>query len=308
MKLLFSISVITVVLAACGVLRKKEGFDPQDPPIPPGTIEISDNLYFDYTEVTNFHYLEYLYWTNRTYGSRQTPEYLSIVPDSTVWSKAGSGYQGLNDFYLRHQAYRDYPLVGISYENAVSYCKWRSDRVMEYLLVKNKVIPFRPDLKGDAVFTIEKYFAGEFLGIKPDPRFMYYPHYTLPDAETYVQVVRFADSLNVARSRNCENKHKVAPVYAVPNCFESLPGKTEAQPYGPYPTEYVLSWDCKKDLITHLGGNLREMTSVKGTFFGNSFIDSCHVPGDRFTQDTSYVNFYTGFRNQCTYKKWEEKP
>ncbi len=34
---------------------------------------------------------------------------------------------------------------------------------------------------------------------------------------------------------------------------------------------------CKKDLITHLKGNVREMTNIKGRFYGLSFIDSCTI-------------------------------
>jgi hypothetical protein len=61
---------------------------------------------------------------------------------------------------------------------------------------------------------------------------------------------------------------------------------------------------CKKEIITHLKGNMREMTNVKNLYFEISFIDPCEKKYNKFRIDSSDVNSYTGFRNICTYKKW----
>ncbi|MBI3232970.1 MAG: hypothetical protein HYZ42_02845, partial [Bacteroidetes bacterium] len=61
----------------------------------------------------------------------------------------------------------------------------------------------------------------------------------------------------------------------------------------------------KKVLITHLKGNVREMTNIKGQVYGSSFIDSCCFPNNIFQVDTSTTNAYTGFRIICVYKKWK---
>lgn len=39
-------------------------------------------------------------------------------------------------YYFRHVAYREYPVVGVSYEQAQSYCKWRTERVHIALEIK----------------------------------------------------------------------------------------------------------------------------------------------------------------------------
>lgn len=35
--------------------------------------------------------------------------------------------------YFWHPAFRDYPVVGISYEQALAFCKWRTERVKQFI-------------------------------------------------------------------------------------------------------------------------------------------------------------------------------
>ncbi len=101
--------------------------------LPPGTIKISDNFYADKTEITNIGWREYMYWSKRVYGENSN-EYKLIIPDTTVWDK--EGLTGIKLDYLRNPKYNNYPIVGITYEQAVKYCKWRSDRVNELVWIK----------------------------------------------------------------------------------------------------------------------------------------------------------------------------
>ncbi|WP_341900526.1 SUMF1/EgtB/PvdO family nonheme iron enzyme [Fluviicola taffensis] len=293
--------LLSIVIASCGTYKLRKDVKLENLPAPPGTIELSENQYFDKTEATNFHWLEYLYWTKRVYG-RDSKEYQQILPDTTVWTNLDGKYSQQVDFYLRDPVYRDFPVVGISYRQAVDYCKWRSDRVMEYMLVKFGVFDYKTDVPADSVFTIEKYFKGEYYGIQPNPHFGFYPHYSLPDPITYQKVIIFADSLNVKNSHSCRKKHcDVSDLGRV--CMENR-RETEVYPYSPHPTKEVFSCGCKKDKITHLQGNVREMTDLEGTFFGASFIDSCSVLDYVLRTDSFLINSYTGFRAKCEYRKW----
>ena len=65
------------------------------------------------------------------------------------------------DYYLRHPAYRDYPVVGVSWLQASDYCKWRTDRVNEYILIREGVLEYNVDQRDDNTFNTEAYYAGQ---------------------------------------------------------------------------------------------------------------------------------------------------
>ena len=95
------------------------------------------SFYMDETEVTNMMYLEYLDWLKRVYPP-DDPSYTAIyhgaLPDTLVWRNRLGYSEILVENYLRHPAYRNYPVVGVSWLQANEYAKWRSDRVGEILL------------------------------------------------------------------------------------------------------------------------------------------------------------------------------
>ena len=272
---------------------------------PPGTIKIANNLYFDKTEMANIYYLEFMNWIKNIYGASST-EYLNIVPKSNVWSKLNGDYINLDTFYLNHPAYWYYPVVGISFEQAKIYSKWRSDRVMEYLLIKNKIIPVRPLLDHkDSIFTIEKYFTGQYYGIKPSAHFLIYPFYSLPDSTIYYKAAIIGDSINKKNYKSCREKFCADELLIDCNCLENRKDVNDSRPYGPSPTMETRCVFCRKELITHLKGNLREMTNIRGLFYGSSFYDSCNIRNNTCRLDTNLINSYSGFRNICTYRQWK---
>ncbi len=299
----FYLAILTLFSIACKTTKLSVALSIYNVTTPPGTIKIDENLYFDKTEITNFSYLEFMFWTGKIFGTNSI-EFISILPDTKVWSSLNIAYSSLDTFYLKHRAYNDFPVVGVSYEQAVAYSNWRSDRVMEYLLVKQGFIPNIENPSKDSVFTIEKYFKGQYYGVQPNPHFLIYPYYSLPDEFTFKKALVFADSLNSKNQKYCRKKFCKDKLLTESNCFENNDFKSELRPYGISPTKTTNCVFCKKDLITHLKRNLREMTNVKGQFFGISFIDSCRTVNTICRQDTLLINSFTGFRNICQYKQW----
>ena len=102
---------------------------------PSGTVKIKGNIYIDKTEVSNFDWREYVIWLEKTYG-KTAMEYRNALPDTLVWKEKESFNEPYTQYYYSHPAYNDYPVVGISYEQAVQYCKWRTERVKELFETK----------------------------------------------------------------------------------------------------------------------------------------------------------------------------
>ena len=104
---------------------------------PPGTKRINASLYMDETEVTNFMWQEYVFWVGEKHG-KDSEAYVSVQSDSTVWRSEKGFNEPYVEYYLTHPAYRNYPVIGITYEQAVAYCKWRTDRVKELYKIRKE--------------------------------------------------------------------------------------------------------------------------------------------------------------------------
>jgi sulfatase modifying factor 1 len=71
-------------------------------------------------EVANIHYREYVHWTARTYGS-DYPELINkVLPDTQCWRKALQFNEPMVELYFRHAAYNNYPVVGVTWDQANS--------------------------------------------------------------------------------------------------------------------------------------------------------------------------------------------
>ena len=120
------------------------------------------SFYMDQSEVSNLDYLEYIHWLTRVYGS-EYPEMISkALPDTTVWRGSLSYNEPMVEIYFRHPAYRDYPVVGVSWLQANDYALWRSDRVNEMLLVEAGALSYNTEQTKDNHFTTEAYLAGQY--------------------------------------------------------------------------------------------------------------------------------------------------
>ena len=90
------------------------------------------SFYLDEAEVTNSEYLLYLQVTKEIFPPSEEKYkniYSSTVPDTLVWRSSLGNTELLSENYLRHPAYSDYPVVGVSWLQAVQYCKWRTSAV-----------------------------------------------------------------------------------------------------------------------------------------------------------------------------------
>ena len=87
------------------------------------------------------------------------------LPDTLVWRDKLGYNEPYVDGYLRHPAFRNYPVVGVSWQQATDYCAWRSDRVNERILIDAGILQEDMEQMDDNVFTTQGYLQGQYEGI-----------------------------------------------------------------------------------------------------------------------------------------------
>ena len=153
------------------------------------------SFYMDETEVRNLDYLEYLYWLHRVYGTNYPGVYLKALPDTLVWRDKLAFNEPMVEYYFRHPAYRNYPVVGVTWKQAVDYCAWRTDRVNEMLLIKKGILSMDPSQINENNFNTDAYLAGQYVGVVNKP---------LPDlnpAGTGTRSVKMEDGILLPKYR-----------------------------------------------------------------------------------------------------------
>jgi formylglycine-generating enzyme len=88
---------------------------------------VKDSLLMSAYEMSNGEYTAYL---NELKNQNQTAAYQLAKPDTSVW--ANDSNLRYNEpfvrYYFQHSGYKDYPLVGITHEQAFAYCNWLTQK------------------------------------------------------------------------------------------------------------------------------------------------------------------------------------
>ncbi len=119
-------------------------------------------FYMDETEVSNHNYREYLYWIGRVFVDM--PEvFRNALPDTNVWRSKLAYNEPFVEYYFRHPAYQDYPVVGVNWLQATDYAAWRTDRVNEYIMDREKIIKYNSNAEiNEENFNSKAYLAGQY--------------------------------------------------------------------------------------------------------------------------------------------------
>jgi sulfatase modifying factor 1 len=121
------------------------------------------SFYMDETEISNQDYREFTYWLQRVYPGDQQ-KINSALPDTTLWRSELAYNEPYIQNYFRHPAYSDYPVVGVTWEQANAYSAWRTDRVNEQILVSKGILTHDNTQSGENIFTTDTYLAGMYQG------------------------------------------------------------------------------------------------------------------------------------------------
>ena len=242
---------------------------------PPGTIWLRDTVFMDVTEVRNIDYREFLYWLRRKYQNDEPYIITKELPDTLVWRTYGSYNDELSGTYFSSSTFSNYPVVGISYSQALDFCKWRTERVKEFL--KNaggkKQKTGMPDNISDLYYrlpTVAEWEYGAYAGLDS----ILHPFgYEFLDDSTRLNIV------NVKRGEE----------------------------YNPLGQSGYMPWSCGSSDKNQFGfydmiGNVAEMTSENGTCKGGSWNHFLEVSRIFYNLPYTTPSSWLGFRCVCVVK------
>lgn len=106
--------IIIVLIVGFNISAKKKT------PFIPNCTEIHDHVYMSHTEVTNIMYHEYLSYMK---SELNESDYKLLLPDTLVWRTKNTYGEPYVEYYFRHPAYRQYPVVGLSKVQAEKFWK-----------------------------------------------------------------------------------------------------------------------------------------------------------------------------------------
>lgn len=112
------------IKAAKKVLEGFCNFVPSGKAVVEGDTISVQSFYMSETEITNFQYLEFLWYLKKT---NQMDKYAIADIDSLNWRTKLAYCEPYVQYYHKHPAYRNYPVVNISKEGAQMYCDWLTE-------------------------------------------------------------------------------------------------------------------------------------------------------------------------------------
>lgn len=321
MKNLIIIFLILVVFLSCSTpaITVKNGQVVSFQRLVPNGIAINDTLQCDETEVAIIDYREYLHWIERTYGSN-SQTYTSALPNTMIEDIFLKNYgkdadsslyenADLRERYFRYPNYWDYPIVGITYEQAVNYSNWRSDMVLQMILFDAKLIKLH--LKSDSLtcFTANRYLTGQYYNYKP-PKNLYIPKYRLPTIEEWELCAQSknGDDWGIDSSSRAVRKYKKdgSDLFLTKELFlqalEKAKLRKDYKVRIPY-TVPVRSFFHNSNLVYNMIGNVTEMTSIKGIAKGGSWYHTLSESKIKSNIIYKEQEAWLGFRNVCTWVK-----
>jgi formylglycine-generating enzyme required for sulfatase activity len=241
-------------------------------PTPPNTVWISDNLFMDKTEVVNLNYLEYLHYMSEDSSFQH---YQNQIPTNGVWMDKEVPFMdsvklSLSLGYLEYEGYRFMPVVGVSYQQATNYCKWRSEIATQ-----------------NFVSTRESNYRFE---------------YRLPTEKEWEKAaLSFIDTLNIENKKYGFDTSIISP--SVFNLSKTLnrtkTNKSENESTHIPPTVYAYAEPTTLLGLHHTIGNVAEMIAEEGISKGGSWL---HVPLQSTIQERiryKYPTSWLGFRCIC---------
>jgi len=275
---------------------------------PPGTLQVGENFYADETEITNFMYNEFQNWTLNVFGEKSRA-YQNTKLNIYVWNSTTYDVK-IGEKYFFYPGYLNYPVVGITYEQAQVYTAWRTERVAQAFLEKRKLIKSNYRYNKNNYFTIERYLTGDYDWIisKTD---IVVPVYQLPSQSEWESIAgsnaSYQDGVDISKHYNKSLKQKTGFLHNTKETgliLETTQNKTLKENCS-YVICQIKSFSYNLNALYDTVGNVSEMVSTEGISKGGSWKTSLDEDVLSKVYYYNYPNAWTGFRNIAKQKLFE---
>ncbi len=229
------LSFLAILLGSCGSSNKYTLVKGAKADAPDANLKMNDSIFIDYLEISFLAYSEYQYYLDRIYGIDSKEAKMAAL-DTTVISQ-------LRDYATYNQAengevldIENLPVVGVTYDQAMAYTKWRTAAVLENSLIKADLLYPYKQQDAKSHFTPEGYFSGEFTGYRPRVS-MDFLVFRLPTAEEW-------DEIYSTTADTSQTLRTIAPTF-----------------------------EDKSQAVQFINDNVSEMTASKGLAKGGNWLD-----------------------------------
>jgi gliding motility-associated lipoprotein GldJ len=98
------------------------------------------SFYMDQYEIRNIDWREYTNWMQKVFGKTAPKLVAKAQPNGKIWREELAYNEPYLENYFTHPSFDQYPIVGVTWEQAMDYCAWRTDRVNEKALIDAGII------------------------------------------------------------------------------------------------------------------------------------------------------------------------
>jgi len=232
--------------------------------------KVKTDLFVCKYEVSN---LEYRLFLDDLRQSNQLELYKKSLPDSLAWIEKNDAGRPLTLHYFRHQAYNNYPVVGVSYENALDYCQWLTTVYHQDKKRTFKKVVFQLLTKADWMFAAS---AGDSIR-------------TFPWGSGYIQNNRKQDLCNY---RHAKMEYDSSSKKYV----EKVDEQNAIIKQGSTFTSNVNAYFPNSFGLYNMSGNVAEMVQEQGVAKGGSFNDLPYQVMIKSERNYAKVSADIGFR------------
>ncbi len=224
-----------------------------------GAVQI-DLFYISKYEVSNREYLAFI----NDLRLQDSGLYKRMLPDTLVWRKEVFKGPYANN-YFRNSQFADYPVVGLSHEQAEEFCRWLTKKYMHSTKRKFKSASFMLPQKSQWVYA-----AGGYRSVFPSgyhlqnstgqwlANFRVFPQGSIRRSELYAQTP--VDTFQKVTYYIAGNNFVQNPSQIIPDSLQLL-------------TTPVNSGFADKRGLYNMAGNVEEYVREKGLCKGGSWLD-----------------------------------